>query len=141
MFDIFSFPNITGESTEEKVAQIYNYLLQLKEELEFTLTSISVDNLSTELVNKLNELGSDIQKSNQEREDQVQQVVANSISVSDVLNSAQFKAEIQSVKDEATKGVVGSEEFKEEMENARDNMLGAIEFTVNFSTGNLEYTS
>ena len=119
MYDIFSFPNITGGTNEEKIAQIYSYLIQLKEELEFQLMSISVDNLSSDLVAKLNELGANIEKSNQEREDQMQQVATKSISVSDVINSEMFKAEIASIPQDVAE---------------------SLSFSVNFDTGDLEYT-
>ena len=150
MFDRFSFPNITGDSADEKIAGIYNYLLQLKEELEFELSSISMDNLSTEIVNKFNEIGSDIEKSISDREDQVHQVVTNALTVSDVINSELFKTETQRIEDQIVDDVLESEEFKTEMDNSRDEflaamekarkeMLEAISFNVNFSTGNLEY--
>ena len=118
MYDIFSFPNITGGTSEEKIAQIYSYLIQLKEELEFQLMDISEENLSQKLVEKLNELGADIEKSNMEREDQMQQAITKTLTVSDVLNSALFKAEIESLK---------------------NKLATSFTFTVNFETGNLEY--
>lgn len=47
MYDILPFPpNITATDAKEQVSQLYNYLNQFKEALEFILTNISVDNLS-----------------------------------------------------------------------------------------------
>lgn len=59
MFDMLPFPNISGKTVEEQASQINNYLIQLKESLEFVLTNISTDNLSQELIDKLNALTDD----------------------------------------------------------------------------------
>ena len=91
MYDILPFPNIIAGSAEEQTAQINNYLIQLKETLEFILTNISVENLSQDLIAKLNTLGADIEKSNVEREDQLNQIANKTLSVSDVINSQAFK--------------------------------------------------
>ncbi len=114
MQDRLPFPDINARNTEEQVSQIVNYLILLKEEMEFILGSISVDNLSPELVEKLNEMGADIEKSNETSEDHIQQLTNKALTVSDVINSDAF--------DSAVKGTVAD-----------------IEFTVNFETGNLEY--
>jgi hypothetical protein len=116
MFDILPFPNITSTDTKEQVAQINNYLIQLKEELEFILTNISADNLSSELRDKLNSLGAGIQTTEEKYEEVTQQVRNQSISVSDVINSPLFESAI----DEATDDCVTS-------------------ISVNYETGNLEY--
>ena len=116
MFDILPFPNITGKTTEEQLAQMNNYLVQFKETLEFILMNISTDNLSKELVDKLNSLGADIEKSNEAREDQIQQVNNKALTVSDVINSPAFEA-------------------------ALDAKMSTFTLSVNFETGNLEYTS
>ena len=116
MIDMFPFPRTTGRSTEEKVADILSYLIQFKEMLEFALANISVENLSPELVNKLNELGADIDKSNGDREDEVAQITKNAITISDVCNSETFKLAV------------------------RGELLKGIIFNVNFDTGQLEYS-
>jgi hypothetical protein len=90
--------------------------VQFKETLEFALTNISTDNLSGDLISQLNTLGADIKSSNEERDDQLQQVASKSITVSDVLNSASYKASLQAVEDKIPS-----------------------KFTINFETGNLEY--
>ena len=120
MLDVFQFPNITGNTAEEKINQTIDYLIQFKEALEFAISNIGTDNLSQELLKKLNELGADVKKSNEDREDQLIQMSNNSITVYDVINSALFKSSLSS-------------EVEKE--------LDTVTFSVNFETGNLEYKS
>ena len=115
MFDVFQFPRVSGGNAEEKITAIIDYLIQFKETLEFALMNISYDNLSPELINKLNELGAGIENSNETREDEVAQVSANALTVSDVCNSDSFK---DAIKAEASL---------------------FVSFNVNFNTGHLEY--
>lgn len=103
MYDILPFPNITGMSTEEKVAQLTSYLIQFKEALEFVLMNISTDNLSAELVDKLNSLGSDIEKSNESRADEVYQLSANTSKVEKKIPSF-FVASIEQTKQSTEDG-------------------------------------
>lgn len=105
MRDILPFPNIVPSSPAEMAAQINNYLASFKEILEFALTNISTDNLSQDLVNRLNELGAQIEKADEVRNDQVQQVTQRILTVSDVMNSAAFKAHTQSMKEYADEKV------------------------------------
>jgi hypothetical protein len=95
MYDMLPFPNITATDTKEQVAQINNYLIQFKETLEFILTNISADNLSADLIAKLNSLGSDIQKENVERGEEMQQVSGRIITASDVVNSAVYQMDME----------------------------------------------
>ena len=120
MYDMLPFPHITAMTLEDLVAQTNNYLIQLKETLEFSLTNISTDNLAQDLIEKLNNLGADIKKSIEERDDQIHQVANNTLSVSDVINSDAFSVAVQS--------------------KVEENYAN-IKFTVNFDTGNLEYTT
>ena len=120
MYDVLPFPNIVASTTEELTSQINNYLIQFKESLEFALMNISTDNLSPDLIERLNTLGADIEKSIEERDDQIKQVANKTLSVSDVINSPAFSAAIDSEMDE---------------------IMTKIKFTVNFETGNLEYTT
>lgn len=117
MYDILPFLRSTSKIPEEQIADIINYLIQFKEALEFILLNISVDNLSKDLVDMLNTLGADIEKSNESREEQISQVSNKTITVtvSDVINSALFKSAVNAA-------------------------VSNIKFTVNFDTGNLEYT-
>lgn len=116
MVDIFPFPSITEKTPEKQIGEIVNYLTQFKETLEFAITNISTDNLSTELIGKLNELGADIEKNEDDRKEETAQISNKFITVSDVCNSEIFKA---AVKSESIKNV---------------------KFNVNFVTGDLEYS-
>jgi hypothetical protein len=116
MYDMLPFPDFNGKTNEEKVSQIYNYLIRLKEDLEFILSNISTENLSQDLIDKLNSLGAEIEQGARDRDDQMVQVASKTLSVSDVINSAAFSLAVKS-------------EIKD------------VNFTVNFDTGNLEYTT
>lgn len=118
MYDILPFPNIVGSTKEEQIGQIINYLIQFKEELEFVLANITVDNLSPSLMNVLNSLGADIKKDTKVREEQVQQIAGKIVTVTDV---------------------VGSSAFDTALTNKVNNLLEDITLTVNYETGNLEY--
>lgn len=115
MLDIFPFPSVSDGNPEKQIAELVNYLIQFKETLEFALTNISTENLSPNLVNKLNELGADIEKNKEERGEEVAQIATNALTVSDVCNSEVFKVAIEV---EASK---------------------YISFNVNYETGHLEY--
>ena len=116
MFDILPFLQVTATEPKEQVVQIKDYLFQLKEELEFVLSNINEDNLSQGLVDKLNSLGADIEKNNDNSEDQLLQIGSKTISISDVINSSDFERAVES-----------------EVERQKPS------FTVNFETGYLEY--
>ena len=119
MYDMLPFPNVNAATPEEQVAQINDFLIQFKETLEFILTNISVENLSQDLVDKLNRLGAEIEQSVEDRDDQIQQVSNKAITVSDVINSPSFNAAVKS-------------EVSSKVSN--------IKFTIDFDTGNLEYS-
>jgi len=122
MYDILPFPNITATDAKEQVAQINNYLIQFKETLEFILTNISVDNLSQDLIDKLNSLGAEVEKTQVVREEELQQVSNRMISVSDVLNSPAYQKD------------------REELEaNLPSATITAMNLRVNYETGELEY--
>lgn len=116
MIDILPFPRINARTTEGKIAELENYLIQFKETLEFALMNISTDNLSADLVKKLNDLGADIEMSNKDREEEMAQVSTKSLTVSDVVNSDVFKSSV-------------------------DSRVSEITFSVNFATGQLEYAT
>lgn len=116
MYDMLPFPHISATNIEELSSQTNDYLIQFKETLEFILTNIGADNLSQDLTAKLNSLGAEVEKTIEETDDQFQQVALKTITVADVINSSAFD---------------------EELKNAISN----VEFSVNFETGNLEYTS
>ena len=116
MYDVLPFPDMPGKNTEEAVKQLYNYLIRFKETLEFILSNISIDNLSQDLVDRLNELGADIEKSQNNREDELQQISQKTLTVSDVINSDIFDAAV-------------------------NGKINGLQFSVNYDTGNLEYTT
>lgn len=115
MMDIFSFPKISGKTPEEQIADIVNYLIQFKETLEFALMNISTDNLSPDLVKMLNDMGANIEQSNENRAEEVAQLSNNTtLTIADVCNSQMFQ--------NAVKGEVAN-----------------VKYNVNFETGHLEY--
>ena len=115
MVDMFPFPSVTEGSPEKQIAELVNYLIQFKETLEFALTNISEENLSVALSNKLEELGLNIDRSNEERENEVAQISNKTLTVADVCNSDLFKIALKT-------------------EHEKN-----IQFNVNFETGHLEY--
>lgn len=158
MYDMLPFPNITATTTEEQAAQINNYLIQFKETLEFILTNISTDNLSPALVDKLNSLGAEIEKTTEEATEQIQQVSNKAITVSDVINSAAFNAALDGAVPKQY--LVSAEQIQTSQESGGINIYAItdesgnvsnftvrngdtpnVTFTVNFDTGNLEYTT
>lgn len=114
MVDLFPFPRITGNTPEKQISELCVYLIQFKETLEFALMNISTDNLSADLIEKLNSLGADIVTNSRNREEELAQVNTQSLTVSDVCNSDVFKASV-------------------------DKQVGELTFSVNFDTGYLEY--
>lgn len=152
MYDLLPFPNFAATEASELTAQLNNYLIQFKETLEFVLTNISTDNLSPDLITKLNELGAEIEKSNEERDDQINQVSNNSITVSDVLNSSAFKQALPSkylVSAEQTQSsdepeginlyVIEDSSGEVKTFTVKNGSTPDVEFSVNFNTGHLEY--
>lgn len=164
MYDMLPFPNITAKTVEEQAAQINNYLIQFKETLEFILTNISADNLSPDLVEKLNNLGVEIEKSSEETTDQIQQVSSKAITVSDVINSGAFGAaidnaipkqylvsaeQIQTSQESGGLNIYAIEDASGDLKQftvmngkkGEDGKTPNVVFTVNFETGNLDYTT
>lgn len=161
MYDLFEYPSITSTKPEEQVKELVHYLVQFKETLEFALANISTDNLSADLVAKLNTLGADIKSSNDEREEQIQQVVNNGLTANDVINSEVYRVSIQGVRDEIpTKYLESAEQIQTSEEAGGINIYAftdasgnkteftvkngktpTLELSVNYETGNLEYTA
>ena len=115
MMDMLPFPKVSGNTPEEQIVSLVNYMTQFKETLEFAFMNISTENLSPDLVNMLNELGAGIEKSNEEREDEVAQISTKALTISDICNSDMFKDAVA-------------------IEQTKD-----ITFNVNYDTGYLEY--
>lgn len=115
--DMLPFPRMMGNSPEEKIADIINYLIQFKETLEFALTNISTDNLSPDLINKLNELGADVKKNNETMESELSQIAFKTLSIYEVCASELLKSTIV------------------------DELEKNLKISVNYETGHLEYTT
>lgn len=127
-FDTLPFPNITAKDAEERSKQTVDYLIQFKEELEFILNSIArgeYSSLSTKLT--------------QATETQNISPSNNDLTVAEVINSAAFKGAINSVKEDIPAEV--EKEVDEKLPGLVDEGLQNLKFTVNFESGNLEYTT
>jgi hypothetical protein len=153
MYDMLPFPNINATNIDELTFQANNYLIQFKETLEFILANIGPDNLSNDLMEQLNSLGADVEKTIEETDDQIKQVAGNAITVADVINAQSFK--------EALKGATPKDYIKsvERVSNGLkvyavedgstglkqytivDGKTPKVEFSINFETGNLDYTT
>ena len=132
MYDMLPFPNTNGKTTEEQVAEINNYLIQFKESLEFILSNISAENLSQDLIERLNSLGADVEKSSEDLDEQLSQISSQSLTINDVINSPTFSSAV----DTKVSSVVDTK-----LSSAIDTKVSKIKFSVNFETGNLEYTN
>ena len=74
MYDMLPFLRITGNTPEKQIAEITEYLTQFKETLEFILSNISLENLSPELVRRLEGLDNTIAQINSNREEEIAQI-------------------------------------------------------------------
>ena len=142
MFDILPFPNITGETPAEQLEQMNSYLIQLKEELEFILTSISAENLSADLRQQLASLGADVDTNKTEQEVVNQQIINRALTVDDVVDSTAFKNALKEVSDDIPKDYLvtasdteGGIEFTD-----ADGNKKTLKITVDYETGILSYT-
>ena len=68
------FLRITGNTPEKQITEITEYLTQFKETLEFILSNISLENLSPELVRRLEGLDNTIAQINSNREEEIAQI-------------------------------------------------------------------
>lgn len=153
MYDMLPFPNISATNIEDLSFQTNNYLIQFKETLEFVLANIGTDNLSQDLIEKLNSLGAEVEKNAEETDDQFQQVAGKTITVADVINSNAFENALEEVTPkkylESVERVDGGlnvyaiEDGSVELKQytIKDGKTPQVEFMVNFETGNLEYTT
>lgn len=110
MYDIFPFPRIMGDTPEKREAELINYLNQFKETLEFALTNIGQENLSSELLAMINKSGAGIVQN----EEELSQIANSYTPVYDFIDS------------DFVRGLIESK-------------LSNISFSVNFETGCLEY--
>lgn len=74
MMDMFPFPRVTGETAEEQISSLVSYITQFKETLEFALMNISEDNLSADLMGRINAIEEEIRKNKEDREEEVAQL-------------------------------------------------------------------
>lgn len=142
MFDILPFPNITGETPEEQLEQMNSYLIQLKEELEFILTRISVDNLSEDFRRQLASLGADISTNKTEQEVITQQIINRSISVDDVVDSKALENKLKDVRNDIPTSYMVTANDSDEgivFETADDGDK-ILKIEVDTETGYLNYT-
>lgn len=142
MFDILPFPNITGETPEEQLEQMNSYLIQLKEELEFILTRISVDNLSEDFRRQLASLGADISTNKTEQEVITQQIINRSISVDDVVDSTALENKLKDVRNDIPTSYMVTANDSDEgivFETADDGDK-ILKIEVDTETGYLNYT-
>lgn len=90
MNDILPFPSRLGNTPEEQIQEVYNYLIQFKEALEFVLDNISTENLSPDLLKMLNELGANIRENNTIREEEIAQLSGNISNVNELIWKIKF---------------------------------------------------
>jgi hypothetical protein len=57
MIDLLPFPRLSSSTPEKQIEDLYEYLIQLKEELEFILGNISKENLSSDLLKIIGGIG------------------------------------------------------------------------------------
>ncbi len=113
MNELLPSPHITALNDKEQIQQMRSYLFQLKESLEFILTNIGTENLSDTLLKDLKNMGMSIAEVQSDVDMRQKTTVGlineSNLTVSDVINSALFAAEIQEVKDyaDSVAGTVG----------------------------------
>lgn len=130
-FDTLPFPNITAKDAEERSKQTVDYLIQFKEELEFILNSIVSG-----------DYGRLLSQPTQNTQTIVSTAREESLTVAEVVNSAAFKASINSIKEQTLEAVPEEVKTKvvELLPAEVEKHMPDIAFTVNFENGNLEYT-
>jgi hypothetical protein len=130
-FDTLPFPNITAKDAEERSKQTVDYLIQFKEELEFILNSIASG-----------DYGRLLSQPTQTTQTIISTAREESLTVAEVVNSAAFKASINSIKEQTLEAVPKEVRAKvaELLPAEVAKQMPDITFTVNFENGNLEYT-
>lgn len=111
MFSELPMLTTHGETSEEKVAEIENYLYMLREALEMELSNIDTDNLSDDLIRRLEGLGVDISLQEKKTQDYIQQISQRTLSVRDVVESKMFADKLQEEKATIPTMVIDSEQF------------------------------
>ena len=163
MFDILPFPNITAKETDERVAQVIDYLLQFKEDLEFILTNLTSENLSPELQSKIASLKTSSELFTDEQSEQISQTAKKGgVTAVDILSSTEFIKYAEDAtayvnrKVDDLDYIVSGEQTKTSVENGGENIFtfrnndggtstfivrnGHVgSFSIDFTTGNLLY--
>ena len=99
MLNLLPFPNINGNNDTEKIEQIIAYLMQLKEEVEYSLTHITLDDLTEEVKNKIESVNQNIKETESTQEEQIQQLLNSVLKVDDVLASNKFNDVLQELEE------------------------------------------
>lgn len=114
MYDILPFPNITATEPEEQITQVNNYLLQLKEDLEFILTNIGSENLSQELKNLIASGTKNADSFTTEQLILLQQMAGKGLTISDVVNSKEFARFSDGLKEYSDQNEKDANEYTDE---------------------------
>lgn len=148
MIDVLPFPHITAKDTQEQIKQINEYLVYFKESLEFILMNISEDNLSSELLIKLNRFNDEIETLKAVEENVIQQVSNKTITATEVIESEEYKASIKELEEKWKEDIQEVDDrLKEEIQEVDDRVLSSSEIMddiidemqANLETGELEY--
>lgn len=152
MFDTLPFPNMTAKDAEERSKQTIDYLLQLREELVFILDSIVSGEYGklTAQPTQVNVTEKTIVNSSED-----------TLTVSEVINSATFKAAMNGIKEmvpdeylvSATQTYVSGDpgginlylikdsSGRVQTFQIKNGKSPKVTLAVNYETGNLEYTT
>lgn len=109
MEHLIPFPNFRAGDDKNKLRQMEDYLYQLREALELSLTDIGPSNFSAAFRMELERIGMEmqnVQTNAEESQQRVEHVSGAQITVSDVLNSEAYKASIEAAKSEGEEGYV-----------------------------------
>ena len=109
------YPKIDEENSEKNIAQIKNYLIQLKDALEFALMSITDETKSVS-----DALAKNIYETNVEREYQITQKVSNGNVVSEINQSA------EAIVLSGNRVIIDSDKFKLTKDGNIEMMSGKI---------------
>lgn len=127
MIDLIQFPFNEGNTPEEKLASISNYLFQLSQQLEIILSSIGIDNLSDDLRATLSVLASQSSVANSNANGALEisnSVKKSTVTIDDVINSQKFKVTVTAYKDSA---VEESKEYTEGYADVKDSASNALQ--------------
>lgn len=137
MIDALPFPHITAKDTQEQIKQINDYLVYFKESLEFILMNISADNLSSDLVDKLNRFDSEIETLKMVEDNVIQQVSNKTITALEVIESEEYKASLKELEDKLKKDIKVVDDKVLTSSELMDEIIETIQ--ANLETGELEY--